>query len=179
MTDSDPAVRVLDPPTGTAGWLRDLVMVRTNVEEEFGWPVTVEVQQRRLVVAVGGVLDAVTMPAALGGEVLAQLRIAMLSGPVINNVDGRWTFLTTPEASPRSDVPVDLDAHDVRFTPRGEQVAIPEPSGDEPPQWIQRPRARGPLPPWPAVVATTRRVVDCRNGAMPGHGTTSTTAAMP
>ncbi len=148
--------------SGAVQWLRDLISERIQYEEDFGWPVTVEVERRRLAVAVGDVLDAVTMPVALGEKVLAELRIAMLNGPVLSSVGGeRWTFLTTPEAPPRSVTPAELDAHGVRFTPRGALVIIPRPgSGAESPPWIEAPRARRALPPWPAVTATARRVAN-------------------
>jgi hypothetical protein len=148
--------------SGAAQWLRDLISERIRYEEEFGWPVAVEVERRRLTVAVGDVLDSVTMPVAVGEKVLVQLRIAMLDGPVLASVGGeRWTFLTTPEAPPMPVIPAELDAYGVRFTPRGAQVIIPGPgSGEGSPHWIEAPRARNALPPWPAVIATARRVAD-------------------
>jgi hypothetical protein len=148
--------------SGAAQWLRDLISERIRYEEEFGWPVAVEVERRRLTVTVGDVLDSVTMPAALGQQVLVQLRIAMLDGPVLASVGGeRWTFLTTPEAPPVPAVPTELDAYGVCFTPRGALVVIPGPgSGEGSPHWIEAPRARNAQPPWPAVIATARRVAD-------------------
>lgn len=74
-------------------WLRDLVDATATYQELLGWPVSVQVGQQNLVVAVGQVLDAVTMPAALGASVRAQLDQA----PIMTNSTGQqWTFLVKP-----------------------------------------------------------------------------------
>lgn len=89
-------------PASTPEWLRDLASAKTRCEEDWGLPVTVDIAHRRLVVRVGAVMDAITMPAALGARVLAQLRVMMLAGPVIAGPGGTcWTFLTQPATAPR------------------------------------------------------------------------------
>lgn len=155
----------LTSPTATPSapqWLRDLVAARTHYEELLGWPVTVDVQPRRLAVAVGQVLDAITMPATLGASVLAGLRITMLSGPVIADQGGAWwTFLTAPATKSRPDIPAELHAVKVRAIPRGAQVIIPNPAtiaGSS--RWIEQAQPRRPLPPWSVVIGATRHVVD-------------------
>lgn len=154
------------PTTTTAApqWLRELVAARTHYVELLGWPVRVEVGPRRLAVAVGQVLDAITMPAALGRNVLAELRLTMLAGPVIAGPGGAWwTLLTEPATAPPPELPTDLHAHKVHLTPPGAHVIIPsltESTGSS--RWIEPPQPRHPLPPWSAVIGATRRVI--------GHG---------
>jgi hypothetical protein len=157
-------ITTTSPPTTPPApqWLRDLVAARTHYEELLGWPVTVDVEPPRLVVAVGQVLDAVTMPATLGGSVLAELRITMLAGPVIADPGGAWwTFLAAPAAASRPDIPAELHARRVHLTPRGAHVIIPNlTAGDGLPRWIEPPRPHHQLPPWSAVIGETRRVAD-------------------
>lgn len=157
-------IRLTIPPSTPAApqWLRDLVAARTHYEELLGWPVTVDIEPRRLAVAVGQALDAVTMPSALGQSVLAELQITMLAGPVITGPGGGWwTFLTAPATASRPDIPAELHACKVQLTPRGAQVIIPSLIDDEASsRWITPPRPRHPLPPWSVVIGATRRVVD-------------------
>jgi hypothetical protein len=157
-------VRLTSPTTTPSApqWLRDLVAARTHYEELLGWPVTVDVQSRRLAMAVGQVLDAITMPATLGASVLAELRITMLSGPVIADLGGAWwTFLTAPATKSRPDIPAELHALKVHPIPRGAHVIIPNPTAVAGlSRWIESPLPRRPLPPWSVVIGATRRVVD-------------------
>ncbi|MCE7011768.1 hypothetical protein LWC34_54490 [Kibdelosporangium philippinense] len=156
-------VRLTNPPSTPAApqWLRDLVAARTHYEELLGWPVTVDIEPRRLAVAVGQVLDAVTMPTALGHSVLAELKITMLTGPVVADPsDTWWTFLTAPATASRPDIPADLHARKVYLTPRGAQVIIPSRIDGDSSRWIAPPRPRHPLPPWSVVIGATRRVAD-------------------
>lgn len=157
-------VRLTNPPSTPAApqWLRDLVTARTHYEELLGWPVTVDIEPRRLALAVGQEVDAVTMPTALGQVVLAELRITMLVGPVIADPGGAWwTFLTAPATASRPDIPAELHARKVRLTPRGAQVIIPNLTNCEASsRWITLPLPRHPLPPWSVVIGATRRVVD-------------------
>lgn len=110
----------LTTPRPAPGWLRELVDARASYQERLGWPVSVQVGQRNLVVATGGVLAAVAMPAALGSRVRAQLGIAILSAPIVANADGtRWTFLAKPDRPVRDSVAEDLSAAQVRVVPTG------------------------------------------------------------
>lgn len=156
------AMTNLTTTTAAPQWLRELVAARTHYVELLGWPVTVEVGPRRLAVAVGPVLDAVTMPATLGRSVLAELRLTMLAGPVIADPGGAWwTLLTEPATAPRPELPTDLHARNVHLTPPGAHVTIPsltESKGSS--RWIEPPQPCHPLPPWSAVVGATRRVAN-------------------
>jgi hypothetical protein len=68
-----------------------------------------------------------------------------------------WTFLTAPTAAIHPALPAELgDAH-VRGLSAGTRVTLPSETGS--PYWIEPPRRRHCLPPWPVVVGTTRRVV--------------------
>jgi hypothetical protein len=143
-------------------WLRDLITARTQYEELLGWPVTVDMGPRRLVLAVGHVLDAVTMPEPLGASVLAELQITMLAGPVVADSDGpRWTFLTDLATASQPDISSDLHAHTVHLVPRSGHVIVPGPSdGEGSSRWVRPPRPHHRLPPWSVVIGTTRRVVN-------------------
>lgn len=139
-------------------WLRDLMTACAHYEERFGWPVTVQVAERRLAIELGKVLDAVTMPAALGARVHTQLGIAMLAGPVIGHADGgRWTFLTQPVAPPVENVMENLAEHDVRYAGAGSLTVLPS-RPDQEWRWVAEPRPHQLLPPPSAVAATVRRL---------------------
>lgn len=58
-------------------------------------PATVDPVSRRILLPIGGLVGAVTMPIELGRRVLAGLRVRMLAGPVVEHPHAqRWTFLT-------------------------------------------------------------------------------------
>ncbi len=95
--------------------------------------------------------DVVTMPAALGAQVLAALRMAMLAGPVFSE-QGRWGFVTGEGHGLPAPVVAELAALGVR---PGEPVAATDV------RWVHRPGADRPVPPWTAVIATIRTVA-CR-----------------
>ncbi|HEX4722700.1 MAG TPA: hypothetical protein VH333_09315 [Pseudonocardiaceae bacterium] len=139
-------------------WLRNLVGARTHYEENLGWPATIDVEPHRIVIATGDVLDAVVIPVGVAESVLLELRIALQVGPVITapGVDS-WTFLTAPIAVRPPVLPAELSAVRVRAIAAGAPVTLPSETGS--PYWIEPPRRRRCLPPWPVVVGTTRRVV--------------------
>lgn len=145
-------------------WLRELAHGRANYEELLGWPVSVQVGDRTLIVATGQTVDAVTMPAALGTLVRRDLGIAMLCGPVVTDPAGsRWTFLTKPFDALRPTIAADLHHLAVDVVPHGGHVVIPtDPhtcTGSRW-RWIDEPRPSRPLPPAYAVIAVTRRLID-------------------
>jgi hypothetical protein len=140
-------------------WLRELYAARAHYEELFGWPVSVQVGQRQLVVALGHEIDAITMPAGLASAVQGQLGIAMLSGPVIAHPDGgRWTFLTQGANAMRGDVVDGLGEQDVRHAATGAYTVVPTECGGGDWRWINEPRPHQMLPSAYAVVATARRL---------------------
>jgi hypothetical protein len=140
-------------------WLRKLYAARAHYEELFGWPVSVQVGQRQLVVALGQALDAITMPADLGEKVQGQLGIAMLSGPVIAPSDGeRWTFLTQGANTMPGEVVDGLGDHTVRHAAAGAYAVVPTEAGAGGWRWINEPRPHQMLPSAYAVVATARRL---------------------
>ncbi|MGH3981023.1 MAG: hypothetical protein ACRDRZ_18840 [Pseudonocardiaceae bacterium] len=147
---------------GAPAWLHEVATARTRYEELLGWPVSIDVERRRLMVPVGTVLDAVTMPAALGRTVLAELRIAILAGPVTADPAGHWwTFLIQPAAAAGTDLPAELRRLKVRPTPRGGHAIVPiqlAHHGDGGWRWVQPPRPRQSLPPRSVVLGATRRV---------------------
>ncbi|HEV7651041.1 MAG TPA: hypothetical protein VGP26_23080 [Actinophytocola sp.] len=158
----EPSLPVLTPRSRPApGWLRDLMTARAHYEERFGWPVAVQISERRLAVGLGTMLDALTMPAALGAQVHAQLGIAMLAGPVVGHAHGgEWTFLTQPLAPMSPTFMANLVTHGVRYASAGAYTVIPSTPGDKDWQWVNEPR-RNQLPPSPfAVAATVRRVCE-------------------
>jgi hypothetical protein len=145
-------------------WLRELAHGRATYEELLGWPVSVQVGNRVLIVAIGQTVDAVTMPASLGAMVRGQLGIAMLSGPVIAQPDGRrWTFITKPLDCLRPNITADLSHLDVSVAPHGSHVVLPlapHTSSGRLWRWIEQPTPARPLPPAYAVIAVTRRLTD-------------------
>jgi hypothetical protein len=143
------------------GWLRELADARARYEETLGWPVSLQVGRRDLVLIVGGEIGAIGMPARLGVRVRQELGFAMLCGPIVADPGGTWwTFLTTPVRLIRADVAHDLAAVRVRVAPRGACVEIPPHPGASAHRgwhWIEPPTTR-PLPPGTAVVAMVRRL---------------------
>lgn len=143
-------------------WLRELAHGRATYEELLGWPVSVQVGNRALIVATGQTVDAVTMPAALGAQVRGELGIAMLCGPVVADPTGsRWTFLTKPWETLRPATTANLSHAEVEVAPHGSHVVIPTSPGvctGAIWRWIERPAPTRPLPPAYAVIAVTRRL---------------------
>ena len=144
------------------GWLRELAEARAGYEETLGWPVSLQVGRRDLVVVIGGALGAVGMPARLGAQVRQELGIALLSGPIVADPGGGWwTFLTTPAGVLRPDVAQDLAAVRARVAPRGAFVELPlsvNTSTGKSWRWVERPVAGRALPPGSVVVAMGRRL---------------------
>jgi hypothetical protein len=151
---------ILTPHHPAPEWMRDLAAARARYEELFGWPVSIDIGPRRIVVPVGEVLDAITMPSTLGLKVLEELNIAMMTGPVTSGPQGTWwTFLTQPATGARREVTTELHALKVHITPPGAHVVLPtRPDNDDGWQWITPPQHHRTLPLWSAVVAVTRRM---------------------
>ena len=145
-------------------WLRELANGRAEYEELLGWPVSVQVGNRLLIVAIGPTVEAVTMPAVLGMRVRAELGIAMLTGPVVADPDGlRWTFITKPFERLRPTITADLSHLHVDVAVPGSHVAIP--TGPDVVagrvwRWVEQPAPGKSLPPAYAVIAVTRRLAE-------------------
>lgn len=136
-------------------WLRELASARTAYEERLGWPVTMEVSRRRLVLHVGPALGAITTTPTTGRRVLAELRAAGLAGPVLAPAGGRWTFLTGPSLHQQPVMPIALSAAGVHTVPRGKTVTLP--SDLLAADWVAAPTHS--LPPWSTVIRSARRVL--------------------
>lgn len=136
---------------------------RATYEELLGWPVSLQVRTRTLVVAVGHVLDAVSMPTTLGVSVKNELGSTFSAAPIVADPDGtRWTFLTKPVRAMRPEIVSGLAAWQVDLAPLGSHVAIPVSiacSTTRVCRWIQRPLPQYALPPAREVVETARRVM--------------------
>ena len=152
------SLKPLPAPT----WLRRLADARATYEELLGWPVSVQIGRRDLVVIIGGTLGAIGMPARLGARVRQELGFTMLCGPIVADPTGTWwTFLTKPVGLLRADVAQDLAAVRVRVARRGTCVEIPS-HVKEPMvggwRWVERPAPSRPLPPGSVVVSMVRRL---------------------
>jgi hypothetical protein len=148
-------------------WLRELAHGRAAYEEMLGWPVSVQVGNRVLIVAIGSSVAAMTMPAALGAAVRGELSLAMQNGPVLSDPDGlMWTFLTRPAECLRPGVATELAKARVRLAPRGGHVVVPTAPTIRPTvvgtgwRWVDPPAPVRPLPPAYPVIAVTRRLTD-------------------
>jgi hypothetical protein len=146
--------------------LRELAAARIHYEERYGWRVTMEVEPGRLVLTVGQDVGAVAMPREQGALVLADLRIALLAGTVLAVRAGRWwLFLTRPPDRTTPKHLTELRCLDVHLLPSGSRVVVPcEFEATTACPWIEQPRRPAQLPPWPAVLAVTRRVAADRPG---------------
>lgn len=148
-------------------WLRELAHGRAAYEELLGWPVSVQVGNRVLIVAIGPSIAAMTMPAALGAAVRDELSVAMQDGPVFTDPDAlKWTFLTRPPDCLRPGVATELARVQVNIAPRGGHVVVPTAPtnrlapADKAWRWIEPPIPARPLPPAYPVIAVTRRLTD-------------------
>lgn len=111
-----------------------------------------------LIMFTGGQLDAIGMPAVLGGRVLRGLRIAMLAGPVLARPNSsNWIFLSTPIEDSRPDLLAGLAEIGVFVFPRGEPITVPADVHGRTPGWVHAPMPRCAPPPWQALLATARR----------------------
>jgi hypothetical protein len=147
-------------PGSAPEWLRELATAKTVYEEQWGWPVSVDVAQRRLIVPVGQALDAVTTPAPLGKCIQAALRIMMLAGPVVASPGSQWlTFLTEPATGPSPVLHSTLHRLKVHPIPFGAHAIIPTHlDGTGTWQWAHLPPPRRPLPPWAVVIGAARKI---------------------
>ncbi|MPZ79317.1 MAG: hypothetical protein GEV28_02555 [Actinophytocola sp.] len=157
-------------------WLRELAHGRAAYEELLGWPVSVQVGNRVLIVAIGSSVAAMTMPAALGAAVCGELRRAIQCGPVLTDPDGlKWTFLTRPPEDLRTGIAGALARAHVDLARRGGHVVVPPapttplatttPAGRPVPldrswRWIEPPTPCRPLPPAYPAIAVTRRLTE-------------------
>jgi hypothetical protein len=140
-------------------WLRELAGSRCHYIELLGWPVEMEIGERRIVVAVGNALHTITMPASLASQVLCELQICMLAGPVVEGPNTDWTFFTAPPETADPLVPDDLRPMGVRSACPGSRVVLPpNQEGHDHDRWVVQPQSHPVLPPWSAVIATARRV---------------------
>ncbi|HEV7648727.1 MAG TPA: hypothetical protein VGP26_11245 [Actinophytocola sp.] len=148
-------------------WLRELAHGRAAYEELLGWPVSVQVGNRVLIVSIGASIAALTMPADLGAAVRGELSVALQDGPVLTDPDGlKWTFLTRPAECLRPGVATELAKVRVDLAPRGGHVVVPTAPTMGPRQvrtawrWIEPPSPARPLPPAYPVIAVTRRLTE-------------------
>src|SRR5437660_11589748 len=143
-------------PLPAPTWLRELTDASAKYEELLGWPVSIQVGRRDLVILIGGSIGAVEMPARLGAHVRQELGFAMLCGPIVADPGGTsWTFLTKPAGPLRADVAHDLAAVRVHLAPRGASIQIPASIRETTIggwRWVERPVANPPLPPGSAVI---------------------------
>ncbi len=139
-------------PLPAPEWLRGLADARAAYQELLGWPVSVQVGERRLVVAIGSVLGAVVMPAVLGARVRAQLERPV---PIVGNSDGtRWTFIGRPGAASGHGIP----ALQLRPLPAGSYVTIPAELTETDDGWISRPVPGRTLPQASDILALARKL---------------------
>ncbi len=148
-------------------WLRELAHGRAAYEEQLGWPVSVQVGDRVLIVAIGSSIAAMTMPAALGASVRSELCLAMQCGPVLTDPPGlKWTFLTRPPEVLRPGVTTDLARAQVTLAARGGHVVVPTAPTNRPApvgtawRWVEPPTPGHPLPPAYPVIAVARRLTE-------------------
>ncbi len=122
-------------------------------------PTTIDPYSKQIVMRVGGVAGAVTMPVRIGREVLAALRIRMLAGPVVEHPQGlRWTFITGPSHWIGDGARADLTRAGASIANPGNIVVLPtfdeRVGGDW--RWVRRPAASWDFPPQSAVISTVR-----------------------
>lgn len=126
---------------------------------QYQLPVTIDPTTHRILLPIGGLVGAVSMPQELGRCVLAGLRIRMLAGPVVDRPPTqRWTFLTGPGHPVDEAVAADLLRLGASVAPQGDSIVLPSPDDERLLlwRWECAPKASRDLPPQSAVIATTR-----------------------
>lgn len=137
----------------------DLAAEASFFSEHMGWPVSIDVPHQRLVVRTGDVIDALVLPRALAAPVVLELSSSLMAGPVSrDSCDRWWTFITEPCQRKNAELAPDLRAKRVHVVPPGGELVIPRIA--ETTSWWQQPQPGRQLPPWSAVVATARRVIN-------------------
>lgn len=154
-----PAKRLFVRSTRSTSAELDLASEANFFSELMEWPVSIDVPHKRLVVRTGDVLDALLMPRALAEPVALELSSSLMAGPVSRDESkGWWTFITEPCQRPKPELPDELRAKRVHAVPPRGQLVIPPVT--ESASWWQPPQPGRLLPPWSAVVAIARRVID-------------------
>lgn len=126
--------------------------------EHMGWPVSIDVTHKRLVVRTGDALDAFRIPRALAEPVALELSSSLMAGPVSRDDDDRWwTFITERRQRAKVELLHKLRAARVHATPPGGQLVVPPVTNSS--AWWHLPQPGRPLPPWSAVVGIARRVI--------------------
>ncbi|GAB3677678.1 hypothetical protein GCM10027597_18850 [Saccharopolyspora tripterygii] len=157
MTTS--ATRRFGTSTESASTELDLAAEATFFSELLKWPVSIDVTHKRLVVRTGDVLDALVLPRTLAEPVALELSSSLMTGPVSRDESsGWWTFITEPCQRQSAELPHELRVKRVHAIPPRGQLVIPPVT--ESASWWQQPQPGRLLPPWSAVVAIARRVID-------------------
>lgn len=126
---------------------------------EYGLPATVDRSKQRILMPVGGLIGAITMPLELGRRVQAGLKIRMLAGPVIERAQTqRWTFITGPGHTLDDAVHAEVLRLGASVAPEGDNIVLPSPDDERLGLWCWEcaPKALKDFPPQSAVIATTR-----------------------
>ncbi|MFB9617452.1 MULTISPECIES: hypothetical protein [Pseudonocardiaceae] len=126
---------------------------------EYGLPAALDRATERILMPVGGLVGAVTMPVELGRRVQAGLRIRMLAGPVVERTQTqRWTFITGPGHTLDDVIYAELLRLGASVAPQGDNVVLPSPDDERLGlwRWESAPKALNDFPPQSAVIATTR-----------------------
>lgn len=130
--------------------------------DDLGWPVTM--QANELVIHCGDVLDIVTMPAGLAGEVNHILKLHSVDVPVmeVKGAHSTWAFFCQPRllsSSGKQAMPGLLGLHGVTHFGLDAQVPLPpSPTCEsEALRWVVKPKLQSSeaLPPWGALVSCT------------------------
>ncbi|MBE8523068.1 hypothetical protein ILP97_37195 [Amycolatopsis sp. H6(2020)] len=115
------------------------------------------VEDDRIVLQLGGVFGAVSMPAVLGHKVVASLQIRRMSAPALAHPGGqRWTLLSGPSTVTLEDLAT-LVPLGVSVVSDAAVVVLPSPETEALGlwHWIEQP-SRADLAPQAALLATTR-----------------------
>ncbi len=111
----------------------------------------------RIVLQLGGVFGAVTMPAGLGRKVVASLRVRAMPAPALAHPGGqRWTLLSGPGTVTLEDLAA-LVPLGVSVVGETAVVVLPSPETEALGlwHWVQQPTPAD-LPPQAALLTTTR-----------------------
>ncbi|GAA4010624.1 hypothetical protein GCM10022247_36050 [Allokutzneria multivorans] len=146
-TDSSPAH--LDPVAQRCASYR----------RDFNLPARFEAPSRCIVLPLGHLVGAVSVPRGQGDRVLTELRMRFLGGPIVENLETRrWTFITGPGSVILSHAFAELAKLRATIGTTGDIVRLPTPDEEARGvlRWVRAPQARRALPAHTAVIATLR-----------------------
>jgi hypothetical protein len=129
--------------------------------KDHAFPVALDYASRRILLKIGRLIGAVTVPATIADKVLTRLDIALASGPVVvDSHENRWIFLTGSRRAVSGETAADLFRLGATVHSAGDDAVLPSPEDERLGlrRWQRQPVVGRDLPQQSLVIATIRLV---------------------